>query len=247
MISKKKLIWSGIAVFIVGAAVIAIQYWQAHRVFLYAGTLETTKIILSSKVASDIIDFPVSEGDSISKGQLLLELSCDVYKVQAPQINNDYNRAQALVQKGHMSQAQYDVLERNKQDNDLKLNWCRITAPTSGVIVTKFREQGEIVTAGTTLLSIADPYDVWAYFYVPHDLLYRLKIGQRITGLLPEAPDKTFTGTIVKINEEAEFTPKNVQTREERTRLVYGVKVRFDNPDLMLKAGMTIESALVNE
>lgn len=78
-------------------------------------------------------------------------------------------------------------------------------------------------------------------------MLYRLKIGQRITGILPEASDRTFSGRIIKINEEAEFTPKNVQTRAERTRLVYGVKVRFDNPDLMLKAGMTIESALINE
>ena len=48
-----------------------------------------------------------------------------------------------------------------------------------------------------------------------------------------------------KINEIAEFTPKNVQTRDERTRLVYGVKVKFDNPDLILKAGMTIESSLL--
>ena len=247
MLFKKKLILSGIVILGSIAAIAAFQYWRASRIFLYAGTLETTKVILSSKVASDIIDFPISEGDAVTKGQLLLELSCDVYKVQAPQINNDYERAQALIQKGHMSQAQYDVLERNKQDNDLKLNWCRVTAPINGVVVTKFREQGEVVSVGTSLLSVADPYDIWAYFYVPHDMLYRLKIGQRITGILPEAPDKTFSGRIVKVNEEAEFTPKNVQTRAERTRLVYGVKVRFDNPDLMLKAGMTIESTLINE
>lgn len=247
MLFKKKLILSGIVILGSIAAIAVFQYWRASRIFLYAGTLETTKVILSSKVASDIIDFPISEGDAVTKGQLLLELSCDVYKVQAPQINNDYERAKALIQKGHMSQAQYDVLERNKQDNDLKLNWCRVTAPINGVVVTKFREQGEVVSAGTSLLSVANPYDIWAYFYVPHDMLYRLKIGQRITGILPEAPDKTFSGRIVKVNEEAEFTPKNVQTRAERTRLVYGVKVRFDNPDLMLKAGMTIESTLINE
>ncbi len=66
-------------------------------------------------------------------------------------------------------------------------------------------------------------------------------------GMLPEAQNKKFPGRIIKISEEAEFTPKNVQTRAERTRLVYGIKVRFDNPDLILKSGMTIESTLLNE
>lgn len=223
------------------------QYIHTRRPFVYAGTLETTKIILSSKVASDIIDFPVAEGDTITKNQLLVEMSCDTYKVMAPQINNDYHRAQALIQKGHMSKAEFDIIERNKQDNDLKLTWCLITSPIDGTVITKFREIGEVVGAGAALLSVANPYDIWAYFYVPHDELYRLKIGQKIRAFLPEVPDKYFTGTIIKINEEAEFTPKNVQTREERTRLVYGVKVRFDNPDLLLKSGMTIESALFDD
>ncbi|MDE6478007.1 MAG: HlyD family efflux transporter periplasmic adaptor subunit, partial [Alphaproteobacteria bacterium] len=91
------------------------------------------------------------------------------------------------------------------------------------------------------------PYDIWAYFYVPYDMLHKLRVGQSVTGLLPEAPDQTFPGRIIKISEEAEFTPKNVQTREERTRLVYGIKVKFDNPNLTLKSGMTIESNLIDE
>ncbi len=138
-------------------------------------------------------------------------------------------------------------MTRNKQDNDLKLDWCQIKSPIDGMVMTKFREVGEIVSPGAPLLSLANPYDIWAYFYVPYDTLHKLRVGQPVIGLLPEAPDKTFPGRIIKISEEAEFTPKNVQTREERTRLVYGVKVKFDNPDLTLKSGMTIESNLLNE
>ena len=205
------------------------RYWLSKQPFVYAGTLETTKVIVSSKIASDITNFPVEEGDMVQKGDLILEMSCDNYKVLSHQIDNDYQRALALVQKGHMSQAQFDVLARNKEDNDLKLKWC------------------EVVAQGASLVSIANPYDIWAYFYVPHDELYRLKVGQKIIGYLPEAKNKPFVGKILKINEEAEFTPKNVQTREERTRLVYGVKVKFENKDLMLKSGMTIESALFDE
>lgn len=237
---------------ILGVGIIAggFGYWhyqQIQKPFLYAGTLETTKIILSSKIASDIVSLPVIEGDTVKKGQLVVEMSCDTYKVLAPQVDNDYARAQALIQKGHLSQAEFDILERNKRDNDLKLAWCRVVSPIDGIVMTKFREEGEVVGAGTTLLSVANPYDIWAYFYVPHDELYRLKIGQTVVGILPEAADKKFVGKIIKISEEAEFTPKNVQTREERTRLVYGVKVQFENNDLILKSGMTIESTLLNE
>lgn len=115
------------------------------------------------------------------------------------------------------------------------------------MIITKFREVGEVVAPGSTLVSLANPYDIWAYFYVPYEMLHKLNVGQHVIGTLPEAAGKTFSGTIIKINEQAEFTPKNVQTREERTRLVYGVKVKFENPDLTLKSGMTIESTLLNE
>ena len=146
-----------------------------------------------------------------------------------------------------MSHSAYDIAEKNKRDNDLRLEWCHVKAPLDGVIITKFRENGEVVSVGENLVSMADPYDIWAYFYVPHDEVYKLKIGQEIIGILPEAGGRKFKGRIIKIAEEAEFTPKNVQTREERTRLVYGIKARFDNPDLILKAGMTIESTLNNE
>ena len=250
-VAKKKkarhmaFIVGGVAAVCVGA--IILKHVLASGPFMYAGTLETTKVVVAARVASDISDVYVAEGDAVVRGQPLMELSCDTYKILATQIDNDYNRAQALSERGHMSQAEFDVLARNKQDNDLKLQWCRVAAPMDGVVITKFREPGEVVAPGTALISLANPYEIWAYFYVPYTMLHRLHIGQTVEGILPEADNRQFTGKIVKISEEAEFTPKNVQTREERTRLVYGVKVMFDNPDLTLKAGMTIESALVNE
>ena len=72
-----------------------------------------------------------------------------------------------------------------------------------------------------------------------------LSIGQEVSGYLPEA-GKTFKGRILAINDQSEFTPKNVQTREERTRLVYGVKTRFKNDENQtLKPGMTLETEFV--
>jgi len=248
MIQKKKkiAIIAAITLVALAAAVLVIRFFMRGP-FVYAGTLETTKVILTSRVASDVSDFYVAEGDTVTAGQPMISLSCDVYKIVANQINNDYERAVVLRDKGHLSQAEFDVISRNKQDNDLKLDWCNIKSPINGMVITKFREVGEVVAPGTVLISVANPYDIWAYFYVPYEMLHKLRVGQSVQGTLPEAPDKIFRGKIIKISEEAEFTPKNVQTSEERMRLVYGVKVRFDNTDLTLKSGMTIESSLVNE
>lgn len=245
---QKKLIRTcGIVGAVIVALFLVVKYVIAHKPYSYAGTLETTKVIVSARVSSDISEFNVAEGDTVSSGQTLLTMTCDAYKILAQQIDNDYARADALVAKGHMSQAEYDVVARNKRDNDLKLSWCNVTSPIDGMVITKFREVGEIVAPGTTLVSLANPYDIWAYFYVPYDMLHKLNVGDDVVGTLPEANGKKFAGKIIKINEQAEFTPKNVQTREERTRLVYGVKVKFENPDLTLKSGMTIESTLLNE
>ncbi len=249
MVSKKQkiLIISAIVLVVVVVGALVLRHMLQRRPFVYAGTLETTKVIVSARVPSDIAAFNVAEGDMVQQGQQLLELTCDVYKILATQIDGDYERAVALKERGHVSQAEFDVLTRTKQDNDLKLSWCRVWSPMDGMVITKFREVGEVVAPGAPLISISNPYDIWAYFYVPHDALHKLHVGQNVVGTLPEAPDLRIPGRIIKISEQAEFTPKNVQTRAERTRLVYGVKVQFDNPDLILKSGMTIESVLGNE
>ena len=237
------------AVVLLGFAVgvIVVRYFLARRPFYYAGTLETTNVVVSSRVASDVSDVYVTEGDNVSRGQPLMELSCDVYKILAQQIDKDYVRATELQSRGHLADAEYDALLRTKQDNDLRLQWCQVLSPINGKVITKFREVGEVVAPGVPLISIANPYDVWAYFYVPYGMLYKLQVGQSVVGVLPEANNMQFAGRIIKINQVAEFTPKNVQTRDERTRLVYGVKVQFENQDLILKPGMTIESTLMTD
>lgn len=242
---KKIFMISAIVVIAVVIGMLVVRYFIARRPFFYAGTLETSRVMVSSRVASDILEVYVTEGDNVSAGQPLLELSCDAYKILARQIDKDYERATQLVARGHVSDAEYDALTRNKQDNDLRLQWCRVVSPINGMVMAKFREVGEVVAPGAPLMSVANPYDIWAYFYVPYEVLYKLRVGQNVVGILPEADNQQFPGRIVKINEQAEFTPKNVQTRDERTRLIFGIKVQFENPDLILKSGMTIESTLL--
>lgn len=245
-ISKKWLIIIAIAA-VIGVGVFFLVRYLSRGPFMYAGTLESSRVVLSARVPSDVEQILVAEGDTVLPGEVLMELSCDSYKIMAAQIDAEYNRIVALHARDHASQSELDSAAARKNDNDLKLKWCRITSPIAGVVTTKFQEVGESVAPGTPLITVSNPNDIWAYFYVPYEMLYKLRLGGRVVGILPEADGIKFPGTIIKISETAEFTPKNVQTREERMRLVYGVKVRFDNHDLILKSGMTIESDLLDE
>jgi HlyD family secretion protein len=215
---------------------------EENETFAYAGTVEVTKIVLSSRIASTIVSFKQEEGSSVKKDETIVKLDDEAYQVASKQLNSDYNRSSRLVQDGHIPAEQHERIERAKKDNDLHIKWCDIKSPINGIIITKFREEGEFVSPGINIVSIANTNDVWAYFYVEHDKIHSLKIGDKVKCYLPESPEKIFEGIIVKINEEAEFTPKNIQTRKERTRLVYGVKVKFKNDNQMLKSGMTLET-----
>jgi HlyD family secretion protein len=205
--------------------------------------VEATKVTLSSKLMTDIVFLPIEEGDEVQAEQVVAQLNDDVYQTASKQLNNDYERSLKLLKNGHTSAEQHDKIETAKRNNDLHIQWCTLRSPISGTVVTKFKEKGELVSPGTNIVSLADMENVWAYFYVEHDTVHKIKIGDKISCSLPEKPTEKIVGVVVKINEEAEFTPKNVQTREERSRLVYGIKVKFENKNRLLKAGMVLETA----
>jgi HlyD family secretion protein len=219
------------------------KFHAASDRFLYAGTVEVTKVTLSSKLMTDIVSLPIEEGDEVKKDETVARLNDDIYQVASGQLNNDYERSLKLLRNGHTSVEQHDRIETAKRNNDLHIQWCHIKSPINGTIIAKFKENGEFVSPGTNIVSLADMDNVWAYFYVEHDMIHKIKIGDKVSCTLPENPKMKITGTVVKINDEAEFTPKNVQTREERTHLVYGVKVKFHNKNRQLKAGMVLETA----
>lgn len=215
--------------------------------FFYAGTIEVTKVDIPARVTSVISTRLVNEGDKVQQGQVLMELACEDYKLAANIATENYNRALRLYRQGSEAKVTFDQVLNKKQEIDLKIAWCKVTAPMNGSIFNKYHEPGEMVNPGTRLFTMANLQDIYAYVYVPQALVAKLKIGQAVTGILPELKNKEFQGNISHINEEAEFTPKNVQTREERTRLVFGIKISFNNQDAILKPGMTLEVRLPEE
>ncbi|MEW6067120.1 MAG: efflux RND transporter periplasmic adaptor subunit [Nitrospirota bacterium] len=113
-----------------------------------------------------------------------------------------------------------------------------ICAPVSGVILRKNIELGETVAAGIPVYTIGDLENPWVKVYVKEDSLGLVKIGQKAEITVDSYPNKKYEGIVTHISSEAEFTPKNVQTQEERVKLVFGVKVSVKNLNDELKPGM---------
>jgi HlyD family secretion protein len=211
--------------------------------FLYAGTLEATKVDLSARVAAGIDEERVREGDRVTKAELLIRLDCTDIRIAARFANEFYERALRLYKAGSGSKDALDQMGNRKQDADARLSWCDIASPIDGKVLNRYHEPGEYVNPGTKLLTLANIKDIWAYIYIPETLLPKVKPGMELTGYLSEMGNRAFQGRVLKVNDEAEFTPKNVQTQAERERLVFGVKVSFlgANDEEILKPGMTIQ------
>ncbi|MFL7795142.1 MAG: HlyD family secretion protein [Anaerolineae bacterium] len=125
-----------------------------------------------------------------------------------------------------------------------------IVAPVGGVVLEVSIHEGELAAPGGTLLTLGDLDQVTLTVYVPESKLGFVNIGQEVEVSVDSFPGRTFTGEVVAIADEAEFTPRNVQTQEERVNMVFAVEVRIPNPaseDHPLKPGLPADAVIVVE
>jgi membrane fusion protein YbhG len=117
-------------------------------------------------------------------------------------------------------------------------------SPIDGVVLVKSAEVGEVLAAGTTVVSIGDIEHPWLRAYINETDLGRVKLGQPVQLTSDSFPGKTYPGRVSFISSEAEFTPKQIQTREERVKLVYRIKIDVDNPRHELKSNMPVDGEI---
>ena len=132
--------------------------------------------------------------------------------------------------------AMYDVQIAQKED---MLRKCRIVSPISGTVLTRYVEEGETVTSGKPLFKIADMYNIYVRAYFTTSQLAGLALGDKVKVFPDDGTSymKEYEGTVTWISDQAEFTPKNIQTRDERADLVYAVKIALKN-DGTVRLGM---------
>ena len=190
-----------------------------------------------------------------------------VFNAQIDQLNQEIERFKPLLETGGASRKQVDdlqnelkIIKRKKaataskvsrirsevntieqqiaQVKD-KIDKCRITMPTKGTVLDLLKEKGEIVAPGSPVLRLAKLDHLEFKAFITGTQLPKVKPGQKVTVRIDKDENAyhTFPGKIARIAEEAEFSPKNIKTKEERANLVYAIKIRVKN-DGKLKIGM---------
>lgn len=217
-----------------------------------SGTIEVTEVVVSSKVTGRIIDLKVDEGSNVTTNEVLAEVekqdyqaSLDNARAKYKLAQKEYARNKELFASGSISADQLDTARTNFEAAaasqtlaENQLSYTTITSPISGSILAKAVEMGELVVPGSPIVTMANLDQVKLYLYVGETVVGKLKLGGEVKVTVDSLPGKVFPGRISYISDKEEFTPKPIQTQEERTTYVYKIKAIIPNPDHDLKPGM---------
>ena len=134
---------------------------------------------------------------------------------------------------------QSESIQAQRAQMEDQIRNAMISSPITGTVLTKYAEQGEFAVPGKALFRVADVSQMKLRAYITADQLTHLQIGQQVTVYADsgETDRKSYTGRVIWIADKAEFTPKTIQTRNERANLVYAVKIAVEN-DGFIKRGM---------
>ncbi len=138
---------------------------------------------------------------------------------------------------------QSSALQRLKEV-EVSFRETKIYAPADGVILSRVAEEGEVVNPGQVIYTMVDLNKLYIKVYIPEPELGKVKLGQQARVYVDAYPDRYFNGTLTRVYERAEFTPKNVETKDERVKLVFGAEVSVENPEGLLKPGMPADVVL---
>jgi multidrug resistance efflux pump len=154
--------------------------------------------------------------------------------------------AQASVQQAEkaVSQAEASLAQAQAALRllELQLEKTQVKAPTTGTVLSLDLEEGEVVGAGSIVMTLAQLDEVTLTVYIPEDQYGRIQLGQTVSVSVDSFPDEVFQGKVEYISDQAEFTPRNVQTVEGRKSTVYAVKIALPNPEHRLKPGMPADA-----
>lgn len=188
------------------------------------------------------------EGGAVSREALdKSQVALDVARAQRNQVAEQLRLVQAgpRPERIEAARAQVSQAEAAARGVEATLGQTVLAAPFDGVITVRHREPGEIVPAGAPVVTVLDPRSRYVRIYIPENRLGAVRLGTPAAITADTYPGKTYPGEVSFIASEAEFTPKSVQTTEERVRLVYEVKVRVTgDAEFDLKPGLPADVRL---
>ncbi len=156
-------------------------------------------------------------------------------------------KVEELRQELKTAQAQVRVARADLQLAETLISETRLYAPISGVVLSKNMERGEIALPGSSILTVGHLKKVWLRGYINETDLGRVNLGHYAEVFTDTYPGKVYPGRVSFISSKSEFTPKQIQTQEERVKLVYRIKIDIDNPLMELKSGMPADARIIME
>ncbi len=223
-----------------------------------SGNIEIIETNISSKNNETVKKLYVEEGDTVKKGEPIAELNHTILDLQLRQAKSNFENAEVnykrildIYKSGNISQKDRDDAQNlyvsTKSTYEItkqQIEDCSLKSPVDGVVTHKLVQLGEYVNVGTPIYTVSqvDPVDLT--IYVTELELGKVKIGQEAKISIDSYPNRTFTGKVIYISPNAEFTPKNIQTKDERIKQVYGVKIEIPNKDGILKPGMPADAVI---
>jgi HlyD family secretion protein len=272
---SKKLIALLLLVVLVGGGIYYYEHRPkpAPTDFTLYGNVEIRQADLGFKVAGRINKLLVREGDKVKKGDLLATLetvsyeaeqkkaAADIANLEAIKANAEanYSRRQALYKAGAISKEQMETYRKESETATAQVEAAKqiaivsnesvkdtnLYAPSDGIITTRAKEDGSVVSAGTVIYTLAIDAPLWIRAYVDEPHLGNIAYGTKAT-IFTDSVDpntgkqRSFKGHVGYISPTAEFTPKTVQTESQRTDLVYRIRIYVDDQDPFLRQGMPV-------
>lgn len=201
-----------------------------HPTQKFSGTLEYTEYSLGARVAGRVATLNVNEGSVVKKGDVIATLD------HFEQAKKDYDRLLALQKVGGVSDQMLEQAHWNLDDQ-------QVVSPIDGVVLIKVHQVGEVVTAASPLVVLGESQKPWVRIYVPEGVVNQVQLNQKAE-LRLDGVDQVFAGHVIYIAPKAEFTPRNVQTPEERITQTYAVKVQVDQSEPVVHAGVAVDVTL---
>lgn len=242
-------------------------FWLAPKMFhgngaiAASGTVEVREVDVASRISSRVSSISADEGDTVVKGQLLAVLDDSIVAAQrdaaAAVYKNAadiYNRSKNMFEASSISQQQFDQARANFISASSQLKQAEVMfaeasvkAPWGGTILKKHVEEGELVSPNSPLFTLGDLSEAKITIYVPLMEMTRIKHGMKAAVKIDAYKDRVFEGKVTYISGAAEFTPKNVQTQDERVKEVFEVQVTVPNPERILKPGIPADVTVEKE
>ena len=245
------------------------------KIIKASGIIEGDDVKISFRVQGQIIELFTDEGEVIKTGDIVAKLNTDEltkirdeaagslkaaeYQYSLDKI--DYERAEVLLNAGAVSvqkrddartkfdasRANVEQLRASLELAETRLGFADLASPLNGFVLVKSALAGEVVQIGAPVFTAIDLNNIWVTGYISETDLAKVKFKQRAYVKTDTYPQKKYDAWVSFISSQTEFTPKYIQTNEERVKYVYRIKVRVDNSSLELKPGMPADAYITVE